>query len=76
MAGTGGNTAGFFTMTRFIHMSLYLEFCHDKHNSHGSTTTLQPHLSLQNWMLSTWIKRENTRKNATAPNTSSTSYTE
>jgi hypothetical protein len=42
MAGTDGNTAGFFTLTRFIYMSLYVEFCHDKQNSHGSTTTLQP----------------------------------
>jgi hypothetical protein len=62
MAETGGNIAGFFTMTRFIYMSLYVEFCNDKQNSHGSTTTLQPHMSLKNLMLSTWIKTENTRK--------------
>jgi hypothetical protein len=63
MAGTGGNTAGFFNTTRFIHMSLYREFCHDKQNYHGSTNTLQPHLSLSKTECYQLGSREKIQKN-------------
>jgi hypothetical protein len=77
MAGIGRNIAGLFTMTKFIYMSLYLEFCHDKQNSHGSTTTPQPQCLSKTECYQLGSSEKVQEKNATAPNTSSsTSYTE